>query len=110
MQRSYLYAFLSAVLFGISTPMSKLLLEQTNPIMLAALFYFGAAFFLMPIGYKEFSREIAHLKQTPKDLFRLTGATIFGGIAGPICLLFGIDMVTATTASLLLNLERLFFR
>ena len=104
-QRSYLYAFLSAMLFGISTPMSKLLLDQTNPIMLAALFYLGAAVFLMPIGYKEFSREINHLRRTPKDLFRLFGATVFGGILGPICLLFGIDLVTATTASLLLNLE-----
>jgi len=104
-QRSYLYAFLSAMLFGISTPLSKLLLDQTNPILLASLFYLGAAVFLIPVGYKEFSREIKHIKGHRKDLLRLIGATVFGGILGPICLLYGIDMVTATTASLLLNLE-----
>jgi drug/metabolite transporter (DMT)-like permease len=37
-----LYALLSAVLFGISTPAAKAFLGSTNPTVLAGLFYCGA--------------------------------------------------------------------
>ena len=35
----------------------------------------------------------------------LLGAIFFGGIVGPVALLFGLLQVSASTASLLLNLE-----
>jgi hypothetical protein len=40
--RAILYALLSAVLFGISTPAAKALLGSTDPTVLAGLLYCGA--------------------------------------------------------------------
>src|SRR5258708_3739844 len=40
--RAILYALLSAVLFGISTPTAKALLGSTDPTVLAGLLYCGA--------------------------------------------------------------------
>ena len=37
-----LYAFAAAVLFGLSTPLAKLLLGSIDPMLLAGLFYFGS--------------------------------------------------------------------
>lgn len=39
-----LTCFLAAILFGISTPFSKFLLDSTHPIILAGFLYFGAVF------------------------------------------------------------------
>ena len=43
----WLLAFVSAFLFGIATPFSKVLLEAVHPFMLAGLFYLGAAMVLV---------------------------------------------------------------
>jgi len=99
------FAIIAALLFGVSTPISKLLLERSNPVFLASLFYLGAAFFLLPFSRKEFKQELRHIKNDKKDVYRLIGAIFFGGVLGPVCLLFGIKMINATSASLLLNLE-----
>src|SRR5882757_6012305 len=40
--RPIVYALLSALLFGISTPAAKVLLGLSNPAILAGLFYCGA--------------------------------------------------------------------
>ncbi len=98
---------ISALLFGAATPASKLLLNDVNinPIILASLYYLGAALFLFPFSMSQFTREIKHLKSDKKDFYRIIGAIIFGGIIGPICLLFGIKLMDATSASLLLNFE-----
>ncbi len=40
--RPVLYALLSALLFGISTPAAKVLLDLSNPAILAGLLYCGA--------------------------------------------------------------------
>ena len=106
MQKKFFFTSLLAVLlFSLSTPVSKLLLKNIDPVALASLFYLGAAIFLIPFGYKDFPREFAHLKRNKRDVLRLLGATLFGGIIGPIALLYGIKMINATTSALLLNLE-----
>ena len=98
-------AVLAAVLFGLSTPLSKILLDKINPALLSALYYLGAAIFLAPFSCRKFTREFSHLKQNSKDVYRLAGAVVFGGIAGPLCLIYGIREINATSASLLLNME-----
>jgi drug/metabolite transporter (DMT)-like permease len=101
-----IHAILAALLFGLSTPFSKLLLNKdSSPIMLAALFYLGAALFLLPFKIKEFKKEIGELLKNKKDLKRILGAILFGGILGPVCLLYGIKFTSASSASLLLNME-----
>lgn len=97
-------AFLSAVLFGVATPISKRLLSEIHPFMLAGLFYLGAALILLPqsillqksIPLKSFSKS---------DTFNLLGSLFFGGMVGPVLLLLGLQLTEATNGSLLLNLE-----
>ena len=42
MKRGVAYAIVSAVLFGVSTPLAKLLVENVPPLMLAGLLYAGS--------------------------------------------------------------------
>lgn len=105
MNRKYIFlALVAAFLFSLSTPFSKILLENLHPILLASLLYLGAAIFLLPISIKEFPREI-YIIRCGKDMRRLLGAAVFGGIIGPLCLLYGIKQINASSASLLLNFE-----
>ncbi len=102
-----IYAALAAVLFGASTPFAKLLLGTTEPVLLAALLYLGSGISLSIwlLLTKKFGAKTkeANLKKT--DLPWLGGAILAGGIIAPILLLFGLNLTTASTASLLLNLE-----
>jgi drug/metabolite transporter (DMT)-like permease len=103
-----LLALLAALLFGASAPFGKLLLGQVEPIMLAALLYLGCGFGLLIIKAwqsigKSPMRAEAKLKRP--DLPWLAGATLAGGIAAPIVLLFSLRATPAATASLLLNFE-----
>lgn len=105
-QRFIHCALLAAFLFALSTPASKYFLNNNaSPILLAAIFYLGAAIFLIPFSYKNFKQEKTHLKNNHQDIKKLAGAVLFGGILGPISLLYGIKYTNATSAALLLNLE-----
>jgi drug/metabolite transporter (DMT)-like permease len=98
----------SAVLFGLGTPLSKLLLNDIPPVALAGLLYAGAflglAVYRLAAGI--FRRPPASQQRLRgNDWVWLAGATVAGGIVGPICLLFGLAKVAGYAASLLLNLE-----
>jgi len=104
----YLPAVLSAVLFGLSTPLAKLLLRDVSPLLLAGGLYLGAFLGLsaFDLGRRLHGRRDAKpAPLTSKDLPWLAGAVVAGGIVGPICLLFGLARLRGITASLLLNLE-----
>lgn len=101
------FGILAAVLFGISAPLSKLILDNVDPIVLAGLLYLGAGASLglllllrRVLGYVD--RE-ARLEK--RDLPWLVGAILSGGVAGPILLLLGLQRTPASTTSLLLNFE-----
>jgi len=97
-------ALLSAFLFGVATPFSKELLEDASPFLLAALFYLGASLVLLPRSiYLQRTTPLRHI--TRKDLANLIGSLFFGGMVGPLFLLFGLKYTEATSGSLLLNLE-----
>ena len=77
-------ALLSAVLFGISVPLVKLILTDTGPWMTAALIYLGAGLGLLILsGFRRnFSLGI------PRDNLRsLLGAVAFGGVLAPVFLM-----------------------
>lgn len=97
-------ALISAALFGVATPFSKVLLEAAHPFLLAALFYLGAAVVLLP---KSISLQLKSpiRKLSKSDMMNLWGSLFFGGMIGPVFLLFGLRYTQATDASLLLNLE-----
>lgn len=104
------FAVLAAVLFGASTPFSKILLGKTEPVMLAGLLYLGSGIGLTTWSWlrarsKGGTRD-AKLKRL--DLPWLAGAILAGGIIGPILLMVGLAMTPASSASLLLNLEGVF--
>jgi drug/metabolite transporter (DMT)-like permease len=97
-------ALLSAVLFGASTPLAKLLLGAADPLLLAGLLYLGAgaglAGWLAPRGgFQRLARA---------DLPWLAAAIFAGGMVGPACLMFGLARTDGAAASLLLNLEAVF--
>ncbi len=108
------YAVVSALLFGISAPLSKLLLAKVDPIALAGLLYLGAGAFLGILALLSRALTPSSRDRTPShreaglerpDLPWLAGAVVAGGVAGPILLLLGLSTTPAATASLFLNFE-----
>ena len=104
------FAIVAAMLFGASTPFSKILLGKTAPVLLAGLLYLGSGLGLtiwsvLRSQSKGGTRE-AQLKRA--DFSWLAGAILAGGVIGPVLLMFGLAVTLASSASLLLNLEGVF--
>jgi drug/metabolite transporter (DMT)-like permease len=94
----------SAILFGASTPASKLLLQELSPLQLAGLLYLGAALAVAPAAFLERGgRALTQLDRANQR--RLAGAVLLGGVLGPVLLLLGLRLASAGSVSLLLNLE-----
>lgn len=97
-----LWCLLSAALFGASTPVSKVLLADLGPFTLAGLLYLGAAVAVAPFARRGGSAE---RRRHPRHIAYLAAAILFGGIAGPLLLLFGLRAASSASVSLWLNLE-----
>nr|WP_319539194.1 EamA family transporter [uncultured Methanospirillum sp.] len=95
----------AAVLFGFVVPVSKILLAETGPVTLAALLYLGAGVGLLLMRMIRPSPAHYEAPVTRKELPLLAVIVISGSIIGPILLMTGLTMVSAGTASLLLNAE-----
>lgn len=93
----------AAVLFGAATPISKELLDELEPQLLAGLLYLGA--FAGVGGAVVARRGTREAPLRREDLARLSGLVTAGGVVAPVLLLLGLERVQGTTASLLLNLE-----
>ena len=107
-QRYALMALLAAALFGVSTPLAKLLLNnQTSPQLLAGLLYLGSGIGLLLIWLLQRRQHTPTTEKAlqGKDLPWLAGATLCGGVIAPVLLLWGLAGSGASSASLLLNLE-----
>jgi drug/metabolite transporter (DMT)-like permease len=94
----------SAALFGIATPISKLLLRGLSQFQLAGLLYLGAGFAMLPFVIVRRRRGRRPGLDT-KNTLRLAAAVIAGGCLGPVLLLFGLTAARASSVSLWLNLE-----
>jgi drug/metabolite transporter (DMT)-like permease len=106
-----LFALFSAVLFGASTPLSKILLGELSPVLLAGLLYLssGCGLTIWRLLRRLFGGTDAHEANLKSgDLPWLAGAILAGGVIGPALLLIGLVHTTASSASLLLNLEGVF--
>ena len=99
------YALGAALLFGLGTPLAKLLLASVNPLMLAALLYLGSGCGLALV--RLLRHEPAALPRG-KEWLWLAGAILAGGVAGPVLLMLGLSGFSASSASLLLNSEAVF--
>jgi drug/metabolite transporter (DMT)-like permease len=109
MRTGILLVLLSAILFGASTPLAKLMLGGIGPWMMAGLLYLGAG---LGLAVVHLSRSALRLPAVEAPLRRsdvpwLAAVIITGGILGPLFLMFGLARTDAAGASLLLNLEGL---
>ena len=113
----YIGAIASAVLFGISSTLNKIALENVNPLIVAGIIYFLGGVFLFGIHLSPLHRRILTLFETPtetetkisgKDYGILVVVVLCGSIIAPFMLLHGLNETTAFNASLLLNTEPLF--
>ncbi|HKU99192.1 MAG TPA: DMT family transporter [Vineibacter sp.] len=100
------YALAAAALFGMSTPVAKILVGVADPWLLAGLFYLGSGVGLSALRVALGRwRPAAEAPLARRDVPWLAGAILFGGVVGPILLLIGLTRTDATAASLLLTLE-----
>jgi len=94
----------SGLLFGIATPLSKIILEELNSFQLAGLLYLGAALAFLPFIIKNRNTEFTALRQSGKRK-HLAGVIVFGGILGPFFLMAGLKAANAMSVSVWLNME-----
>ena len=99
------FALLASVLYAINIPLSKLLLKQIEPTMMASSLYLGAGIgigilYLIRNNKKKETSE----KITKKDLPYIIGMVVLD-ILAPIFLMIGLMDTASSSASLLNNFE-----
>ena len=102
--RSIITGLIAGLLFGIATPISKIILSDLNSFQLAGMLYFGAAIAFFPFVIRNREIEFTALRQTGKKL-QLVGVILFGGILGPLFLMIGLKTSNAMSVSIWLNME-----
>jgi drug/metabolite transporter (DMT)-like permease len=106
-QTSIVAALIAALLFGAATPFAKLLVGQITPILLAGLLYLGSGLGLWLIRLAR-DRGLAPPRLAAREWPWLLAAIASGGVLGPMLLMYGLTRTSASSASLLLNLEAVF--
>ena len=107
--RGVVYALLSAVLFGGSTPIVRPALDRADPVASAGYLYLGQTIVLgiwWLVARAAGSRREAALGRA--DLGPLLAGTIAGGLIAPVAFTSGLALIPAHRASLLLGLEIVF--
>ena len=103
-----LLALLAALLFGVSAPLSKLLLSDIAPMPLASLLYFGCGagvlLFKLATAFSH-KKEKTEAGMSRRDVPWLAGIILTGGVAAPVILMYSLKATPSATASLLLNFE-----
>lgn len=102
LDRGVIAALGAALLFGAGTPFAKLLVAHTDPWLLAAVLYLGSGAGLWLLRQV---RRAPSVRPSAREWGWLAGATLAGGVFGPVLLMFGLLSMPATGASLLLNAE-----
>ena len=106
--RGGVYGLAAATLFGLGTPLAKLLLPEAGPLLMAGLLYLGAGLGLLGFEILFYrGSEVARRESPvgPTDRWLLAGMILTGGILGPICMLWGLQRVSGVLGALLLNFE-----
>lgn len=102
--KAIISALLAAVLFSISTPLSKKLMENIPPSFMAAFLYLGAGVGVGIMYIFNYKKEDKSLRLDKSD-FKYTIAMIGLDILAPLLLMIGIKLGSASNASLLENFE-----
>jgi drug/metabolite transporter (DMT)-like permease len=104
------FAIVAAILFGLSSPLAKSLIGEIDPWLLAGLLYLGSGIGMALIQLIRIfgSKNPTQIKILRNEVPWLLGVIFFGGISGPVLLMYGLARTPASSASLLLNLEGVF--
>lgn len=94
---------LSGLLFGVATPLGKLLLKDLNSFQLAGLLYLGAGIAMIPFIFR--SEGKVRMLFNRRNSTKTWGIIFFGGILGPVLLLAGLKTANAASVSIWLNME-----
>lgn len=98
-----IFAILAAALYAVNIPLSKILLHQVSPTMMAAFLYLGAGLGLLI--YHSFTNKKEKSEPLSKDDLPYTIGMIVLDIAAPILLMLGLQQTNSANASLLNNFE-----
>ena len=105
-KKATFFALLAALLYAVNSPMSKLLLSEVPPTVMAALLYLGAGAGLLIMGI---IRRLSGRGEKERPLIRrelpYAAGMVVLDIAAPVLLMTGLTMTTAANASLLNNFE-----
>lgn len=104
--KTILWAILAAALYAISSPISKIFLNEIPPTMMAGLLYLGAGIGMSIVGL--FRYKMGKLKeemQLTKKEMPFTVVIVVLDIAASIFLMVGLTMTTSANMSLLSNFE-----
>lgn len=105
--KATIFAILAAALYAINIPLSKILLKQVSPTMMAAFLYLGAGLGLLIYHFLTVKMRNEGEKNEPlskKDLPYTIGMIVLD-IAAPILLMLGLEQTNSANASLLNNFE-----
>jgi len=97
-------ALLAAVLYSISTPLSKLLMDNIDPLFMAAFLYIGAGIGILILYLFKIKNEDKNLKLDKSDFIYVLLMVLLDSIA-PILMMVGIYLGSSKDSSLLNNFE-----
>jgi len=84
-------ALLSALLFGVSPVLIKMIAGDVPPILMAGVLYLGSGLGLLLLRLLRSEPVFKNLRIIPSSQkIKLIGAIISGGILAPVCLIYGI--------------------
>ncbi|MEW5840938.1 DMT family transporter [Nitrososphaera sp.] len=98
----YLSVLLASALFGSVFTVAKVPLATIDPLALSALTYLVAGLALVPFARASFRLG------SRRELRYMALITLFGAVAAPVLLLYGLQQTQASDASILTNGEVLF--
>ncbi len=100
------FALLAAAFYAINIPLSKILLNNVEPTMMAAFLYLGAGIGLLIYGFIcKLSGKTAVKEPLTKKELPYTVAMVLLDIIAPILLMTGITKTNSANVSLLNNFE-----
>jgi drug/metabolite transporter (DMT)-like permease len=98
----YLSVLFASALFGSVFTLAKIPLTTVDPLALSAIVYTIAGLGLIPFAKASFRLN------TRRDYYHLAIITIFGAVAAPLLLLYGLQQTNASDAAILANGEIVF--
>lgn len=98
----YLSVLFASALFGSVFTLAKIPLATVDPLALSAIVYTIAGLALIPFAKASFRLD------TRRDYYYLAIITVFGAVAAPVLLLYGLQQTNASDAAILANGEIVF--